>query len=133
MVRTCTGLQIECVVIAARRMVGGDVERAEIMPVGFDMRPFRHRKPHGAEDGHHLLDGAADRVDRAGPVRAWRQGDVDLFGGEARLERRLFEHGAAGFDCLCQIVAQPVQRGAALATRLGGGLAKFLEQAGQRA
>ena len=92
--------QIERVVVGARRMVRGDVERAEIVPVALDVRAFGDGEAHGAEDRGHLLHGAADRVDQAGGARARRQGDVDALGGQAGFQRGRFQRRAPRLDGL---------------------------------
>ena len=70
-------------------MVRGDVQRAEIVPVGFDVRTLGDGAAHGAEDRGDLLHGAADRVDQAGRARARRQGGIEPLGrrGGRRVRR----------------------------------------------
>jgi hypothetical protein len=43
------GGHIESIVILPRRVVVWDIERAEIMPIAFDIGPFRYLEAHGAE------------------------------------------------------------------------------------
>jgi len=72
-------------------------------------------------------------MDGAARCRGRRQADIHAFGGEAGIERGGFQFGAARLDRGGQSVLQPVERGAAFAPLLGGGLAKVLEQGGERA
>ena len=136
MVRICTGevcvrstgggalprcRQVERVVVGARGVVRGDVERGEIHPVGFDVGAVGDRAAHGAEDRGDLLHGAADRVDQAGLARARRQGGIEALGRQAGVEFGVLQRGAAGLDQGGQRVLEPVQRGTALAALLGRG------------
>ena len=148
MVRICTGevwvrstgggcvalcRQVERVVVGARRVVCGDVQRAEIDPVDFDVRTFGDRAAHGAEDGGDLLHRAADRVDQAGLARARRQGGVEPLVRQAGVQLGVFQCRAARLDQGGQGVLEPVQRGAPLAALFGRGLAEVAQQPGQAA
>ena len=124
---------VEGVVVGAGGVVRGDVERAEIEPVGLDVEALADAEAHGAEDRGHLLHRAADRVDQAVRPRRRRQGDVDALGGEPGVDLGAFERGAAGLDDVGELVLQAVQRGAALAPLLGGGVAERFEQEGELA
>ena len=55
--------QVEGVHLLPRRMLGRDVERAEVGPVVLDVRPLRDGEAHLAEDRDDLVDRLADRVD----------------------------------------------------------------------
>ena len=57
--------QIERVVLLARRMLGRDVERGEIVEIVLDMRALGDGETHLAEDRDDLVDGLADRMDAA--------------------------------------------------------------------
>jgi hypothetical protein len=110
--------QVEGVVVLACRVVVGNVERAEIVPVALDVGAFGDGEAHGAEQGGEFFHRARDGVNAAigggaGGGGAWRQGDVDAFGGEAGVESGRIEHDAAGFQRRLDPALQPVQRGAA--------------------
>eukprot|EP01037_Dinobryon_pediforme_P006661 gene6661-6731_t len=122
---------IEGVHVFAGGMVGGDVERAKIAPVVFDVGAFGDREAHGAEDGGHLLHGAGDRVDEALGARLGRERDVDAFGGQAGFEGGFLEFGLARLDGGGELGFQNVQRGAAGFAVFRGGLAEFFEEVGE--
>ena len=88
-------LQVEGVHHRAGWVVGGNVQRAEIIPVVFDVRAVLDGKTHGAENRRDLLGGAADRVDRPGNFGADGGGDVDPFRRQPALQRRRIQHRAA--------------------------------------
>ena len=73
-------VQIERIHHRARRMMRRNVQRAEIIPVILDIRAFLDREAHGAENRRDLLRRPADRVDRAGRLRARRLRNVDALG-----------------------------------------------------
>ena len=79
--------QIEGVVLLARRVLGRDVERGEIVEILLDMRPLGDDKPHLAKDRDDLVDGLADRMDAALLGERHRQRDVGALGGEPRVQR----------------------------------------------
>ncbi len=125
--------QIERVVVGAGRVVAGDVECAEIVPIRLHVQPFADAETHGAEDGGHLVHGAADGVGQARRFRRRRQRHVQPFGGEAGVQRRILQHGPAGLDGSGQRVAQAVQGGAPLAAFFRRGAAQLLQECGQTA
>ena len=80
-------------------MLGRDVERLEIVPVGLDVGPFGDRETHVGEDRDDLLGDLADRMDApsgGGPAR--RQGDVEPSRSEARVERGRSQHGLRALE-----------------------------------
>ncbi len=125
--------QVERVVIGARGMMRRDVQRAEIVPVGFDVRPVGHGASHGAEDRRDLLHGFADRMDQAGFARTRRQRGVEAFGGQARVELGVVECCATGLDEFGQRVLELVECGTTFAALLGRGLAEVAQQCGEAA
>ena len=46
------------VLSVTRRMVGGEIQRLEIVIVGFDLRPFFHRVAHCFENRDDFIHGA---------------------------------------------------------------------------
>ena len=99
MLRICTGLvwvrstirlpsgfgpEIKSVVLLPRRMLGRNVERAEIIPVGLDMRALGHPEAEIAEDLDDLVEHVADRVDAARSTWTGRQGHIETLGGKPR-------------------------------------------------
>ena len=104
MTRTCTGevcvrskrpsRKIKRVVHRPRRMIRGDVQRFEVVPVVFDLRAVGDGEAGVAED---LLDAPAharDRMQPADRLAAARQRDVDGIARELRRELLRFERGA---------------------------------------
>ena len=79
--------QIERVLHLPRRMVGRDVEGGEVVPVVLDFRAVGQFVAEAAEDLGDALQRAADRVHAAAGCIAARQGDVDGFAGQARVQR----------------------------------------------
>jgi hypothetical protein len=84
--------EVERVVHLHRRVVGREVERAEVVPRVLGLGAHRDREAELAEDRADLLDHGRDRVHRAAPARARRHREVDPRrgpGGRAlpRLER----------------------------------------------
>ena len=51
--------KVKGIMLLARRMVRGDVERREVMPVILDVRAFGDAELHFPQDRHHLVDGLA--------------------------------------------------------------------------
>ena len=76
--------EIEGVVHRARRVVGGDVERLEVVEVVLDLGPLGHAESGAAEDRLDPQPRARDRMQPAGRLAAARQGDVDGAGATAR-------------------------------------------------
>ncbi|KAG1487456.1 hypothetical protein G6F52_014184 [Rhizopus delemar] len=72
-------------------MVRREVQRLEVVPVILDLRPFRQLVAQAAEDAGDALQGAGDRVQAGAIAIAARQGDVDGFGRQARIQCRVFQ------------------------------------------
>ena len=67
-------VEVEGVVHVHRRMIGREVEREEVVPVGLDLGPDRDGEADAAEDLDDLVHHPGDRVLRADPARrgpAW--------------------------------------------------------------
>ena len=96
------GLRIEeeRVVHFPGRMAVGKIQPGEVVVVGLDVRPFRHRKAHVGEDGGEFVHHLADRMDAAhiGRIVEHRQGDVDGLAGEALRQRGALERLAPRRD-----------------------------------
>jgi len=93
MVRTCIGLEEESVVHVARGMIRREIQLGEIVIVGFDIRPFGDGETHFREDRREFIHDLRDRMYASllFRTRQHRQSDVDLFGGEPRLELLLLQ------------------------------------------
>src|SRR6266700_1996271 len=101
-------LQRHAVLHGAGRVVGREVQRLEVVPVGLDLGPLGDAVAEADEDVDDLVGGAADRVDRPAGWDAAGQGDVDALG----LQQRGGEGGL-------QVGAGLVAALAALAARVG--------------
>ena len=99
----------EGVMLLPGGMLGRDVQRVEVVPVGFDLRAFGHGKAHVGEDGGQFLHHLTDGVDRACGARAARQRHVQPFGAEAFVQRRIGKARAAGAQGGVDFVLQQVQ------------------------
>ena len=65
-------MHVERVHLGPRRVMTGNVQRIEIVPVILDLRPFGHRKAHIGENRRDLFCHLADGVDRAKAAGAAR-------------------------------------------------------------
>ncbi len=74
--------EIEGVVHRARRMVGGNVERLEVVEVVLDFRPFRELNPALPEDRLDAQARARHGMQAADGLPATGQRDVDRAGRE---------------------------------------------------
>ncbi len=116
---------VERVHLRPRRMVAGDVQRVEIVPVGVDPRPFGDGKPHLGKDRGHFLGHLAHRVDRALPPVARGQRHVEPFGAQTFVQRGI------GQGCLLRrqrridLVLQRIERGSGGLAFLGRHLAQL--------
>ena len=117
-----------------RRMLGRNVERAEIVPVGLDVRPLGDRKTHVAEDRDHLLPDLGDRDGRcpsppgaAGSVTS----TVSVLSRASSASSA--KHVAARLDVLRDRVAELVQRRAGGLALLRAHRAEPLQALGDRA
>ena len=71
---------VECIHLSPRGVVAGDVERIEIVKVGFDLRPLGHGETHIGENRGHFFGHLGNRVDRALTAVARGQGHIQPFG-----------------------------------------------------
>src|SRR5882672_7518933 len=114
-------------------MIGGDVERLEVVEVVFDLGAGRHVEARLPEQ---LLDPQAHlryRMQSAARFTAARQGDVDAFLRQLGGNVRLFEFEALGFDRRLDLFAHPVEAFAPLLALGLGELPETLELRGQPA
>ena len=94
--------EVERVVHRARRMIGGTVQRFEIVEVVLDLGTELNAKARGAEDRLDAQPRARDRVQRTARRAATGQRDVDAAFGELLLDRGAVEQRTTGLDRLVQ-------------------------------
>ncbi len=126
-------LKIKGIVHGARRMILGDIQRGEIIEIGFDFRPIGHFEAHGTEQGLDAIQRAADRMQPAVATPTSGQRHVDGFLAQLAFEfgflNRLAAHFQRGFDGLLGFV-DPRARLLAIIRRHA---AQRFQQLGQRA
>src|SRR5579863_476641 len=74
-------MNIKCILHVPRRMILGQVECCEIMPVVFNLRSFRNRESEPPKDLHNAVSHDADRMSRSHLDRIAGQGPVHLVDG----------------------------------------------------
>ena len=104
-------VHVERIHFGARRMMAGDVERIEVVPIGVDTGPFGHGKAHFGEDCCQLLGHLADGVD--GTVRAAPSGQrhVQPFTPQAFVQRGIGQATFLGGQCRVDLILQGIERG----------------------
>jgi hypothetical protein len=125
--------EIERIVHRPRRMIRGDVERLEVVPVVFDLRAVGDCEPGIAED---LLDAPArarDRMQAAKRLATAGQRHIDGIARELRREFLGFERRAPRVERLRERVLRFVDLRAGGATRFRIHRAQRLEQRGDLA
>ena len=125
--------EIERVVHLPGRMLGRDVEGGEIMEIVLDVRPLSDGKTHIAKYRHHFIEHLADRVDAALSLGANREGNVDFFRAQARIEGATFKRGAARIERIDQFIFDAVERLTSSFARLGIESAEGFHARGQAA
>ena len=70
---------IECILHLPRRMIGGHVHGAEVIPVGFNFRSFCPGKPHLAKNGDDFINRLGNGVNLAALAWAGGLGNIDPF------------------------------------------------------
>ena len=91
--------QIKGVLLVARRMIGRGVERVEAMPFGFDVRTFRERETHPAENADRAIEHLGEGMQAAELARRCRA-------GRCRCSRvRAFPSRREDASALCSIAA----------------------------
>jgi hypothetical protein len=83
-------------------MMRREIERLEVVPVVFDLRPLDALVAQSRKDGGDALERAGDRMETAASAITPRQGDVDPLGGESALEFGLFQRRLARSERLRQ-------------------------------
>ncbi len=89
------------------------------MEIVLDVRAFRDGEAHLAEDGDDLVDGLAQRVDAPLGLGTHRERHVDALPRELLAQRLVLEPARGVADRRLDIVLEQIERGAALAPRLG--------------
>ena len=74
-------VEVERVVHVHRRMIGREVERAEVVPLGLDFRPGDPGEAQPVEDLDDLLDHLGDRMLAADPAGPPRHGEIQARAG----------------------------------------------------
>ena len=114
-------------------MVGGDVQRVEIVVFAFHFRPVEHRESHGDEQVFDLRLNLGDGMQRAGPRAGSWQREVHPFGVQPSSQSSIggvavlsFERT---FDLLLDGIEQLANRPAPLRCELAHLLADLRERA----
>ena len=82
--RESVGRDVEGVLLAARRVVGREVQRVEVELLGLDLGPLGQLPAHRDEGVGDVLGQDGDRMPGADRLPGRRQGDVDALGDEHR-------------------------------------------------
>ena len=127
------GREIEGVVHRARRMVRREVQGFEVVPVVLDLGAVGEFVTEAAEDLGDALQRTADRMQAAACGVASRQGDVDGFAGETRVEHGVVERDLACRQRVADGVAGAVDRFAGRLALVRGQSAEGLELRGDAA
>ena len=102
----------ERVMFLPRRMFRRNVQRIKVIPVGFHLRAFGHRKTHVRKDRCQLFHHLADRVDRAHAPWPCRQRHIQPFRPQPRVQCRIAKCCLLGPHACINLVAQHVQQSA---------------------
>ena len=84
-------VDIEGVVHGARRMVGGDVQRGEVVKIVFDLRTFRLGITDGMEQRSNALQCARDRMQSADACTAPRQSHIQRLCGQLGIQSAILD------------------------------------------
>ena len=125
--------QEEGIVRFARRMIGREIQRREIVEIVLDIRAFADHETHFGEDHRDLFHHLADRVNAALRTRADRQGDIRALGRQTLVQMRFLKRLTAGRDGVFQPLAQRVQRLSGLFALFRVHLAQFAHHQGNAA
>ena len=109
--------EIQRVLHVARRMLGGHVERFEVVVVVLDLGAFEHLIAETREDLLHLFAHEAERMPEPSTMRAGQR-DVDRAGRAAGRGQRRFALGDCGFDRSLQLVGLPADLALLVGRRL---------------
>ena len=126
-------LQEEGVVHFPRRVFGREVQGGEVVEVVLDVGTFGHGEAHLGEQGDHLVHHLHGRVDAALPARTRRQGQVDAFRQQTRVQFGGFQRGLLRGDGDGDAVTQTVDHRPLFTAFFGAHGAHALQQAGDGA
>ena len=118
-------LHEEGVLHVARRVVGGEVERAEVVAIVLHLGPLAHREPHAGEDVHDTLAHDGDGMQTAGVSGTGRSAQVQHRTGGGRF---LAQSGLELLQPLLGLLLEHVHALTQGAFLLGGDLLEVLEQ-----
>ena len=97
---------VKGVLHSARRMVGGNIQRLEIVKIVFDFRAVGHFKAHAVKQLDNALQGEGNRVQTAAALAAAGQSHIQGFGGQLGLQLGFVERIAAAIEgCLKPVFA----------------------------
>ena len=118
-------VHVERVHLGPGGVMAGNVQRVEIVPVGFDLRPFGDGKAHIGKDRRDLFPDLRHGVHGAGAAVTPRQGHVQPFGLETFVQRGIGQRGLLGRQRGVDLVLERVQRRAGHLALFGRHLAQF--------
>ncbi len=81
-----------------------NVQRLEVVKIVLDFRPLLDSETHLGKQGFDALHGARYRVQATAALAASRQGNIDFFAGQLRLQFCLFQLGFFGFQPLLHLL-----------------------------
>ena len=117
----------------ARRMVRGEVQRLEVVPVVLDLGTFGHRIAELRENRLDALARAGERMDGAALAIASRLGDIDAFGRQALFQYRALKGFLACSDRASDLLLRDIDPGATRLALVRRELAERLQFRGDRA
>ena len=117
-------MQVKSVVHLTCRMLFRDIQRREIVEIGFQIGPFGNIEAKGRENFGNFIHNLADGMQTAFCPFAHRKTDINRFIGQSLVQRGLLKGEPAGGDGLCHIFLEAVQRRAGRAPFLGAHPAK---------
>ena len=103
------GRQIEGIMLLAGGMLLGDVERGEIIVIGFDVRAFCNGKTHLSENCDNLLNGARQRMQACFSLRAGGQCHVNRLSCQPVIECGVTKKCLSQFNGSGDAILQPIQ------------------------
>jgi hypothetical protein len=106
-------------------MLGRDVQRVEVEPVAFHLRPLGHGESHVGEDRGQFLGHLADGMDRALPPRPRGQRHVQPLGPQPLVQGRVGQRRLLRRQRRVDLVLQRVQPRARRLPLLGRHPAEF--------
>lgn len=113
-------------------MIGGSIQRREVVPVGFNFRTGCNGVAKAQEDLGDFIGNGVDQVTRAHLLGAARQRDVDGIGLHASLEFCMGEFALLSFQRCLDFIAGSVYRLTHFSAMLFGNLTHSTQVAGKR-